>query len=172
MATITPIKNSKKGAYRITVSNGYDSNNKQIRISTTFTPDKTKSQRQQEKQVQEFAKRFEGFIKSGGTLKSFNLCEQKRKEHIERTLRYFDKIKQLKCPVIMSAEPLSKECNLSRAQIVKIVKQYNLPIIKIGENKMMINKFAFFNFLNGGGYENCEWYKYNRNLGIYCTKCM
>lgn len=46
MATIRKIKNSKKGAYQIIVSNGYDSNNKQIRVTTTFTPDKTKSQRQ------------------------------------------------------------------------------------------------------------------------------
>lgn len=65
MATITPIKNSKKGAYRITVSNGYDSNNKQIRVTTTFTPDKTKSLRRQEKQVQEFAIDFERQVKTG-----------------------------------------------------------------------------------------------------------
>ena len=65
MATIRKIKNSKKGAYQIIVSNGYDSNNKQIRVTTTFTPDKTKSQRQQEKQVQEFAIDFERQVKTG-----------------------------------------------------------------------------------------------------------
>lgn len=44
MATIRKIKNSKKGSYQIIVSNGYDANNKQIRVTTTFTPDSTKSQ--------------------------------------------------------------------------------------------------------------------------------
>lgn len=65
MATIAPIKGSKKGSYRITVSNGYDSSGKQIRITKTFTPDTTKSKRQQEKQVQEFAVEFERQVKSG-----------------------------------------------------------------------------------------------------------
>lgn len=65
MATIKKIKNSKKGSYQIIVSNGYDSNNKQIRVTTTFTPDTTKSQRQQEKQVQEFAIEFERQVKTG-----------------------------------------------------------------------------------------------------------
>lgn len=65
MATIRKIKNSKKGTYQIIVSNGYDSNNKQIRVTTTFTPDTTKSQRQQEKQVQEFAIDFERQVKTG-----------------------------------------------------------------------------------------------------------
>lgn len=65
MATITKIKNSKKGSYRITVSNGYDANNKQIRITKTFTPDKTKTERQQQKQVQEYALEFERQVKTG-----------------------------------------------------------------------------------------------------------
>ena len=39
MATIRKIKNSKKGSYQIIVSNGYDAEGKQIRVTTTFTPD-------------------------------------------------------------------------------------------------------------------------------------
>lgn len=65
MATIRKIKNSKKGSYQIIVSNGYDANNKQIRVTTTFTPDITKTQRQQEKQVKEFAIDFERQVKTG-----------------------------------------------------------------------------------------------------------
>lgn len=97
MATITPIKNSKKGAYRITVSNGYDSNNKQIRISTTFTPDKTKSQRQQEKQVQEFAINFERQVKTGKVYSGDKISfadftkeweEKEAKQNLEETTLY------------------------------------------------------------------------------------
>lgn len=170
MATIRKIKNSKKGAYQIIVSNGYDSNNKQIRVTTTFTPGKTKSQRQQEKQVQEFADRFEKYIKDGGNLRSFKNIEIKRKEHVDRTVRYFNKLKELKCPVMLSAEQLSKECNLSRSQIVKIIKQYNLPVIIVGSGKMLINKIAFYSFLNGGKYENCEFWKYVKGIGCVCYK--
>lgn len=97
MATITPIKNSKKGAYRITVSNGYDSNNKQIRVSTTFTPDKTKSQRQQEKQVQEFAIDFERQVKTGKVYSGDKISfadftkeweEKEAKQNLEETTLY------------------------------------------------------------------------------------
>lgn len=74
MATIAPIKNSKKGSYRITVSNGYDANGKQIRETTTFTPDKTKTKRQQEKQLQEFAIEFERKVKTGKLYSGDKIC--------------------------------------------------------------------------------------------------
>lgn len=170
MAAIRKIKNSKKGAYQIIVSNGYDSNNKQIRVTTTFTPDKTKSQRQQEKQVQEFAIDFERYIHDGGSVKKFNDIIKKRKEHSHRQMRYFNNLKELKCPVMLSAEQLSKECNLSRSQIVKIIKQYNLPVIIVGSRKMLINKIAFYSFLNGEKYENCEFWKYVKGVGCVCYK--
>lgn len=97
MATIRKIKNSKKGSYQIIVSNGYDANNKQIRATTTFTPDLTKSQRQQEKQVQEFAIDFERQVKTG---KIYDGCkitfgdfvkeweEKEAKQNLEETTLY------------------------------------------------------------------------------------
>lgn len=65
MATIRKIKNSKKGSYQIIVSNGYDAEGKQIRVTTTFTPDADKTPRQKEKQIQEFAMEFENKVKTG-----------------------------------------------------------------------------------------------------------
>lgn len=97
MATITKIKNSKKGSYRITVSNGYDSNNKQIRITKTFTPDKTKSERQQTKQVQEYAIEFEKQVKTGKLCEGDKINfydfvkkweEDEAKQHLEETTLY------------------------------------------------------------------------------------
>ena len=97
MATIRKIKNSKKGAYQIIVSNGYDSNNKQIRVTTTFTPDKTKSQRQQEKQVQEFAIDFERQVKTGRVYSGDKISfadfvkeweEKEAKQNLEETTLY------------------------------------------------------------------------------------
>lgn len=170
MATIKKIKNSKKGSYQIVVSNGYDSNNKQIRVTTTFTPDTTKSQRQQEKQVHEFAIEFERYIHDGGSVKSFNNMIKKRKEHSHRQMRYFNNLKNIKCPVMLSAEEIGKELNFSRSQIVNIVKHNNLPVLYIG-NKMMINKISFYNFLNGGKYENCEWNKFVYHVGFCCNLC-
>lgn len=168
MATIRKIKNSKKGAYQIIVSNGYDSNNKQIRVTTTFTPDKTKSQRQQEKQVQEFAIEFERYIHDGGSVKKFNDIIKKRKEHSHRQMRYFNNLKNIKCPVMLSAEEIGKELNMSRSQIINIVKYNNLPVLYLNK-KMLINKVSFYNFLNGGKYENCEWNEYKKNIGYCCA---
>lgn len=97
MATIRKIKNSKKGAYQIIVSNGYDSNNKQIRVTTTFTPDTTKSQRQQEKQVQEFAIDFERQVKTGKVYSGDKISfsdftkeweEKEAKQNLEETTLY------------------------------------------------------------------------------------
>lgn len=97
MATIRKIKNSKKGAYQIIVSNGYDSNNKQIRVTTTFTPDITKSQRQQEKQVQEFAIDFERQVKTGKVYSGDKISfadftkeweEKEAKQNLEETTLY------------------------------------------------------------------------------------
>ncbi|HIX99555.1 MAG TPA: site-specific integrase, partial [Candidatus Dorea intestinigallinarum] len=59
MASIKEVKGSKKGAYRITVSNGYDMNGKQIKVSTNYTPDPAKTRKQQLKEAEEYAFEFE-----------------------------------------------------------------------------------------------------------------
>lgn len=97
MATIRKIKNSKKGSYQIIVSNGYDANNKQIRVTTTFTPDSTKSQRQQEKQIQAFAIDFERQVKTGKIYDGYKISfgdfvkeweEKEAKQNLEETTLY------------------------------------------------------------------------------------
>lgn len=64
MATI-----QKRGkGYLITVSNGYDVSHRQIRETTTYVPDQTKTPKQQEKEVKAFAFEFEQLVKSGSIL--------------------------------------------------------------------------------------------------------
>ncbi len=59
----------KRGdSYRIYVSNGRDANGKQIRETATFTPDPKKTEKQNQKALQEFALDFERKVKSGRLL--------------------------------------------------------------------------------------------------------
>lgn len=59
----------KRGnSYFITVSNGYDVAGKQIRETTTYTPDITLTQKQQEKALQSFVFEFEQRVKNGDIL--------------------------------------------------------------------------------------------------------
>lgn len=56
-------------SYKITVSNGYDVNGKQIRQSMTWTPDQGMTQRQAEKELQRQAVLFEEQVRKGGSNK-------------------------------------------------------------------------------------------------------
>lgn len=87
MATIR-----KKGdSYEITVSNGYDIRGKQIRKYATYTPDKTKTPKQQKKALEKFAYEFEEAVKNGEILDGKNITLQQfyfkwLKEHAEVSL--------------------------------------------------------------------------------------
>lgn len=60
----------KRGnSYQITVSNGRDIHNKQILETTTWAPDPSKTDRQNEKALQKFALDFEEKVKKGKYLK-------------------------------------------------------------------------------------------------------
>lgn len=61
MASIVKRKNS----YRITVSNGRDTSDRQILETTTWTPDPSKTERQNKKALDRFVIEFEDKIKSG-----------------------------------------------------------------------------------------------------------
>lgn len=63
----------RNGTYRITVSLGYDQNNKQKRISTTYKPDASKSKRVQDREARQFADEFEAKVKSGQISNGENL---------------------------------------------------------------------------------------------------
>lgn len=60
----------KRGnSYQITVSNGRDIHNKQILETTTWVPDPSRTDRQNEKALQKFALDFEEKVKKGKYLK-------------------------------------------------------------------------------------------------------
>ena len=51
--------------YQITVSCGYDIYGKKLIETASFTPDPTRTEKQQERDLQEFARRFEDEVKNG-----------------------------------------------------------------------------------------------------------
>lgn len=55
----------RNGSYRITVYNGFDSNGKRKRHTTTFTPDSNLTTRKKQKAAEEFARKFEEKILNG-----------------------------------------------------------------------------------------------------------
>ena len=59
MASIQKIQNKKGISYKITVAQGRDSDGKQIRHTTTWTPPQGMTARQAAKEVQKFAVDFE-----------------------------------------------------------------------------------------------------------------
>ena len=65
MAQIKIYHGKKGDTYQITVYNGYDINGKQIKLTTTYKPDKEKSKRQQAKDAEIFAIEFEKKVKLG-----------------------------------------------------------------------------------------------------------
>lgn len=65
MATIQKVENKKGISYRIFISNGYDTNGKQIRETTTFIPDTTKTAKKQEKELEKFVFDFEQSVLDG-----------------------------------------------------------------------------------------------------------
>jgi len=59
----------KRGdSYKITVSNGYDTSGKQIRETTTFTPDSNMTEKQNKKALEHFAYEFEEKVRNGSYL--------------------------------------------------------------------------------------------------------
>lgn len=64
MASIRKRKNS----YQITVSNGYDATGRKLTETTTFTPDPTKTEKQNQKALEIFAFEFEQKVRSGNYL--------------------------------------------------------------------------------------------------------
>jgi len=69
MASIKAVNNKNGLSYRITVSNGIDSQGKKIAHTITFRPDQSLSPAKQEKELQKFAFEFEEKIKRGKYLK-------------------------------------------------------------------------------------------------------
>lgn len=64
MASIRKRKNS----YQITVSNGYDASGRKLTETATFTPDPTKTEKQNQKALEIFAFEFEQKVRSGNYL--------------------------------------------------------------------------------------------------------
>lgn len=56
---------NRNGHFQVTVSRGYDVNGKKIRETRTFTPDPTRTPKQQERDLQQFVQEFEDEIESG-----------------------------------------------------------------------------------------------------------
>lgn len=67
----------KGNGYEVTVSNGYDSSGKKIRVCRTFTPKDTWNEERVEKEVQKFAARLEEKVKSGFNVKADNVTLEK-----------------------------------------------------------------------------------------------
>jgi hypothetical protein len=65
MATVQKRGNS----YKIAVSNGFDIKGHRLREITTFTPDPTMTQKQQQKALEKFIYEFEEKVKNGNYLK-------------------------------------------------------------------------------------------------------
>ena len=55
----------RNGHYQITVSLGYDIYGKKLIETASFTPDPTRTEKQQERDLQQFARKFEEEVKSG-----------------------------------------------------------------------------------------------------------
>ena len=55
----------RNGHYQITVSLGYDIYGKKLIETASFTPDPTRTEKQQERDLQQFARKFEDEVKSG-----------------------------------------------------------------------------------------------------------
>lgn len=55
----------RNGHYQITVSLGYDIYGKKLIETTSFTPDPARTEKQQERDLQQFARKFEEEVKSG-----------------------------------------------------------------------------------------------------------
>lgn len=82
----------KRGnTYQITVSNGRDINGKKITETTTFTPDETKTEKQNQKALEKFAYEFEEKVKSGRYLSGEKLTYSEfieiwKREYAEKQL--------------------------------------------------------------------------------------
>lgn len=92
MASIKELNTRKGISYKITVSNGYDLQGKKITKTTTFKPDPTLTQKQQEKALQKFAMEFEDKVKNGesfdGDKMLFELFAEKWLADVKDNLAY------------------------------------------------------------------------------------
>lgn len=92
MASIKKLETKKGIAYKIIVSNGYDSKGNKIVKTTTFKPDMTLTPKQQEKAVEKFAMEFEDKVKNGvsfdGEKMSFEVFAEKWLEDVKDNLAY------------------------------------------------------------------------------------
>lgn len=77
MAYVREIQNKKGISYKIEVSNGYDSNGKKIRETTTYVPDPHMTKKQQEKALQKFVFEFEEKVKSGNYIRGEKITLEK-----------------------------------------------------------------------------------------------
>lgn len=65
MASIKKIEGKRGTSYKITVSDGYHVNGSKIRRTKTFVPDPTKTEKQNQKEVERIAFEFEQQVKQG-----------------------------------------------------------------------------------------------------------
>ena len=77
MAYVRTMQNKKGISYKIEVSNGYDSNGKKIRKTTTYVPDPYMTKKQQEKALHKFVFEFEGKVKSGNYMRGEKITLEK-----------------------------------------------------------------------------------------------
>ncbi|MCD7716102.1 MAG: site-specific integrase [Lachnospiraceae bacterium] len=80
----------KRGnSYRVIVSNGRDAQGKQIIETTTFVPDPKRTERQNQKALQEFAIDFERKVKSGNVLSGEKMTYS---EYIEKWMKDYAQV--------------------------------------------------------------------------------
>ena len=77
MAYVREIQNKKGISYKVEVSNGYDSNKKKIRATTTFVPDPSMTKKQQKKALEKFVYEFEEKVKNGNCIRGEKITLEK-----------------------------------------------------------------------------------------------
>ena len=123
-------KHKKRGnSYQITVSNGRDINDKQILETTTWTPDPSRTVKQNEKALELFAMEFEKKVKNGQLLGGEKMTY---KEYIELWLTEYAQ-KQLAEPSVERSEssldntilPVLGHLKISEIQPLHLQKLYS-----------------------------------------------
>ena len=119
----------RKNSYLVTISNGYDSNGKQIRETATFVPDPTKTEKQNMKDLQLFALDFEKKVKSGKyldgekiTFKDFvnTWKEDYAAQHLQQTT--IETSEQILRDHVL---PVIGHMKLARIQPANLIRLYN-----------------------------------------------
>lgn len=127
---ITMASIRKRGnSYQITVSNGRDNTGKQVLETATFKPDLSKTQKQQQKDLEAFVIDFERKVKNGKFLDGEKVTFQEfahiwledyAKQHMEETTRHIYKL-NLETHVI----PEIGHLRLSKIQPSTLNRLYN-----------------------------------------------